>query len=73
VGESGTAEVQTSLQQERERSAQLEQDLAAARRDVETQTALAAKARREVETQSALAIASEEPSRLKQASESSEA
>src|SRR5882757_750793 len=60
VGESGTPEVQRSLQQERERSARLEQDLAAARPDVETQTALAAKA-------------SEEASRLKQASESSEA
>jgi hypothetical protein len=60
VGESGTPEVQRSLQQERERSERLEQDLAAARRDVETQTALAAKA-------------SEEASRLKQAGESSEA
>ncbi|MCK1636917.1 hypothetical protein IVA95_04795 [Bradyrhizobium sp. 157] len=46
--EGGTAEVQTSLRQERERSAQLEQDLAAARRDVEAQTALAAKAIQEV-------------------------
>ncbi|MBR1280214.1 hypothetical protein JQ624_36980, partial [Bradyrhizobium sp. AUGA SZCCT0283] len=59
VGESGTADAQTSLQQERERSARLEQDLAAARRDAETQMALAK--------------ASEEASRLKQASESSEA
>jgi len=59
AGESGTAEVQTALQQERERSARLEQDLVAARRDVETQTALAK--------------ASEEASRPKQASESSEA
>jgi hypothetical protein len=57
---SSEAELQKSLQQERERSARLEQDLAAARRDVETQTALAAKA-------------SEDASRLKQASESSEA
>ena len=57
---SGEAELQKSLQQGRERSARLEQDLAAARRDVETQTALAAKA-------------SGEASRLKQASESSEA
>src|SRR5439155_1208946 len=54
------AELQKSLQQGRERSARLEQDLAAARREVETQTALAAKA-------------NEEASRLKQASESSEA
>ncbi|WFU22182.1 hypothetical protein QA649_29395 [Bradyrhizobium sp. CB1717] len=57
AGESGAAELQTSLQHERERSARLEQDLAAARRDVETQTALAAKA-------------GEETSRLKQAGES---
>jgi hypothetical protein len=48
VGESGTAEVQTSLQQERERSAQLEQALAAARCDVETQTARATMAAEEV-------------------------
>ncbi|WP_453949519.1 hypothetical protein [Bradyrhizobium sp. USDA 377] len=57
AGESSAAELQTSLQEERERSARLEQDLAAARRDVETQTALAAKA-------------GEETSRLKQAGES---
>ncbi|WP_409364854.1 hypothetical protein [Bradyrhizobium sp. JYMT SZCCT0428] len=44
AAESGAAEVQKSLQQERERSARLEQDLATARRDVEIQTALAAKA-----------------------------
>ncbi|MCA6098139.1 hypothetical protein [Bradyrhizobium australafricanum] len=42
--ESGAAESQGSLQKERERSARLEQDLAVARRDVEAQTALAAKA-----------------------------
>ncbi|TKV77525.1 hypothetical protein FDV58_31290 [Bradyrhizobium elkanii] len=42
--ESGAAESQSSLQKERERSARLEQDLAIARRDVEAQTALAAKA-----------------------------
>jgi hypothetical protein len=42
--ESGTAELRKSLQQERERAERLEQDLAAARRDVEAQTALAAKA-----------------------------
>jgi len=47
MGESGAAELQTSLQKERERSAQLEQDLAAARRDVEAQTALAARASEE--------------------------
>ncbi|WGS21013.1 hypothetical protein [Bradyrhizobium sp. ISRA463] len=44
VGESGTAELQKSLQKESERTAQLEQELKAARREVETQTALAAKA-----------------------------
>jgi hypothetical protein len=38
------AELQNSLQLERERASKLEQDLATARRDVETQTALAAKA-----------------------------
>ncbi|SFI17760.1 hypothetical protein SAMN05216525_105157 [Bradyrhizobium sp. Gha] len=44
AGESGIAELQASLQQERERSARQEQDLVAARRDIETQTALATKA-----------------------------
>ncbi|MEH2562072.1 hypothetical protein [Bradyrhizobium sp. AZCC 2289] len=58
AGESGAAELQKSLQQERERSAQLEQDLATARRDVETQTALAAKA-------------SEDAARRKQAADAS--
>ncbi|MBR1235390.1 hypothetical protein [Bradyrhizobium sp. AUGA SZCCT0182] len=57
AGESGAAELQKSRQQERERSARLEQELAAARRDVETQTALATKA-------------GEETSRLKAAGES---
>ncbi|GLR86548.1 hypothetical protein [Bradyrhizobium iriomotense] len=57
AGESGVAELQASLQQERERSVRLEQDLAAARRDADTQTALATKA-------------GEETSRLKQAGES---
>jgi hypothetical protein len=42
--ESGTADLQKSLQQERDRASKLAQDLATARRDVETQTALAAKA-----------------------------
>src|SRR6185312_3439580 len=42
--EGTAAELRKSLQQERDRAARLEQDLAAARRDVETQTALAAKA-----------------------------
>lgn len=44
AGESGAAELRKALQQERERSARLEQDLAAARHDVESQAALAAKA-----------------------------
>jgi hypothetical protein len=59
AGEGGTAEAQSSLQQEHERSARLEQDIAAARREVETQTTLTK--------------TSEEASRLKQATESSEA
>ncbi|MDA9432221.1 hypothetical protein [Bradyrhizobium sp. CCBAU 51627] len=57
ASESGAAELQASLQEERERSERLEHDLAAARRDVETQTALAT-------------TAGEETSRLKQAQES---
>ncbi|MGY8661366.1 hypothetical protein Q3C01_03220, partial [Bradyrhizobium sp. UFLA05-109] len=44
----GSMELQKSLQQERDRTNQLEQALAAARRDVETQTALATKASDEV-------------------------
>jgi hypothetical protein len=42
--QSGAAELQKSLQQERERAERLEHDLAAARRELETQTALVAKA-----------------------------
>ena len=57
AGASGVAELQASLQQERERSARQEQDLGAARRDIDTQTALATKA-------------GEEASELKHASES---
>lgn len=53
----GGAELQDALQQARERAGRLEQDLAAARRDVETQTALATQA-------------GEEVSRLKRAGES---
>jgi hypothetical protein len=56
AAESG-AELQMSLQREREGAAQLQQDLAAARREVETQTALAVKA-------------NEEANRLQQAAES---
>ncbi|MGN1288082.1 MAG: hypothetical protein ACI4XG_16100, partial [Bradyrhizobium sp.] len=51
------ADLQKPLEQERERAAKLEQDLAAARRDVETQTALAVKA-------------SDETAQLKKASQS---
>ncbi|QQN62977.1 hypothetical protein JIR23_26070 [Bradyrhizobium diazoefficiens] len=57
VADSGAAELRKLLQQERERASQLEQDLASAKRDVETQAALATKA-------------SEKTSRLKQAAES---
>ena len=44
AADSSAAELRKSLQQEQERAGRLEQDLAAARRDVETQTALASKA-----------------------------
>jgi hypothetical protein len=44
AAESGATELRKSLQQERERAEQLAQDLAASRRDIETQTALAARA-----------------------------
>src|SRR6266478_4924410 len=44
AAESGTTELRKSLEQERERAGRLKQDLAAARRDVETQTALATRA-----------------------------
>jgi hypothetical protein len=44
TADAGTADLQKSLQQERDRASKLEQNLAAARRDVETQTALAVKA-----------------------------
>ncbi|MBR0843734.1 hypothetical protein JQ607_26360 [Bradyrhizobium liaoningense] len=56
----GAADVQKSLREERGRAARLEQDLAAARRDVETLTALAVKA-------------SDEVTRLKQVSQSGSA
>lgn len=45
--ENAVAELKTSLQQEGERAAQLEKDLATARRDVETQTALVSNASRD--------------------------
>jgi hypothetical protein len=57
AAEGGVADLRTSLQQERDRASRLEQDLAAAKRDAEKQTALAAKA-------------SNEAARLKQAAES---
>ncbi|MCP3370299.1 hypothetical protein [Bradyrhizobium cajani] len=44
TSQDGAADVQKSLREERGRAARLEQDLAAARRDVEKQAALAAKA-----------------------------
>ncbi|WP_409192461.1 hypothetical protein [Bradyrhizobium sp. RDM4] len=68
TGESGAAELQKSLQQERDRSGQLEQALAAARRDIGTQTALAAKASDEVArlTQTAKAGAAEQGSMQKE-------
>jgi len=44
AAQSNAAELQNSLQQDRARAERLERDLAAAQRDVETQTALAAKA-----------------------------
>ncbi|WP_245283830.1 hypothetical protein [Bradyrhizobium sp. Cp5.3] len=44
ASQSGAADLQKSLEQEHERAARLEQDLAASRRDVETQAALTAKA-----------------------------
>jgi hypothetical protein len=60
--ESAALELRKSLQQERERAERLEQDLAAARRDVETQTALAAKASAEAAQLKQLADSgSEEP------------
>ncbi|WP_456624342.1 hypothetical protein [Bradyrhizobium sp. P5_C12] len=48
AAEGGSAELQDSLQQERDRVSRLEQALAAARYDVDSQTALAAKASDEV-------------------------
>ena len=62
VEQSGAAALQTSLQQERERAGQLEQALVAARRDIDAQTALAAKAGDEVArlTQAAEADAAEQ-------------
>jgi hypothetical protein len=48
AAESGAGEFQKSLQQEHDRAGRLEQDLAAARRDAESKTALAAKAGDEV-------------------------
>jgi hypothetical protein len=48
VADAGSADLRKSLQQERDRASRLEQDLATSRRDVETQTALAAKASEQV-------------------------
>jgi hypothetical protein len=51
AADSSAAELRKSLQQEQERAGRLEQDLAAARRDVQTQTTLAAKASDEASQQ----------------------
>ncbi|WP_407120052.1 hypothetical protein [Bradyrhizobium sp. STM 3561] len=56
AGDTGVVELRNSLQQERERAAQLEQDLASVKRDLATQTALVTKAQ-------------DETSRLKQTAE----
>jgi hypothetical protein len=64
AAKSGAVELQKSLQQERERAARLEQDLAAARRDVETQTALAAKASAEAAQLKQLADSGSEELRI---------
>jgi septal ring factor EnvC (AmiA/AmiB activator) len=47
AAESGTTDLQKSLQQEHDRASGLERDLAAARRDVEAQTALATRSGKE--------------------------
>ena len=65
--ESGAAELQSVLQKERERTAQLEKDLAAARHDVETQSALATTTKEEVLRQKRAADAG--AAELKQARE----
>jgi hypothetical protein len=62
--ESGAVELRKSLQQEQERAARLEQDLAAARRDVETQTAVAAKASTEAAQLKQLAHSGSEELRI---------
>jgi hypothetical protein len=64
AAKSGAVELRKSLQQERERAARLEQDLAAARRDVETQTALAAKASAEAAQLKQLADSGSEDLRI---------
>jgi hypothetical protein len=66
AAESDAAELSKSLQQERGRAEQLEQDLAAARRDVETQTALASKASQEAQLKQVAEIGSAELKRLLQ-------
>ncbi len=62
LAKGSVAELQKSLQQERDRTGQLEQALAVARRDIDAQTALAAKASDEVArlTQTAKADAPEQ-------------
>jgi len=58
IGAAELAELRKAIQQERERSTQLEQDLAAARHDLESQAALAAKASEELSQRSQAAEAS---------------
>ncbi|WP_377827485.1 hypothetical protein ACFKHW_21505 [Bradyrhizobium lupini] len=75
AGETGAAELQNSLQQERDRSGQLEQALAAARRDIDAQTTLATKASDEVAklTQAAQAGAAEQKRSMQQVHERTDA
>jgi hypothetical protein len=74
-GESGAAELQESLQQERDRIGQLEQALATARRDIGVQTALAAKSSDEVArlTQAAKAGAAEQRRSMQKEQEKADA
>src|SRR6266702_375230 len=73
--ESGAAELQKSLQQDRDRTRQLEWDLATARRDIDAQTALAAKASDELAriTQAAEAGATEQRRSMQKEHESADA
>ena len=71
--ESGAVGLRESLQQERGRAEQLEQNLASAKHDLETQTALAAKAKDEASRlKQVVAKANDEANRLKQAADAGE-